>query len=218
LPPSYEAEPAQRYPVVYAHDGQNLFDEELSFAGEWRFDETMAELADEGIQALIVGIANRGEQRAVDYGDGREYVAFLAETLKPVIDAAFRTRPEPKATGTLGSSLAGLFSLRAFLSRPDLFGFAGVMSPALWWNDRAIFDLAEQARRRPGRLYVDVGGKEGARYAADTRRLVRLLERTGYGPEELLFVYDQKAAHHESAWAARLPAALRFLLGGSCEN
>jgi predicted alpha/beta superfamily hydrolase/uncharacterized protein involved in tolerance to divalent cations len=240
LPPSYDAQDAQarRYPVLYMHDGQNLFDAATSFAGEWHADETMEMLARQGLEAIIVGIPNIGERRFQEYipfaspdvegVQGEEYVAFTADTVKPIIDRDFRTRPERGATGVAGSSLGGLISLYAYFSRPEVFGLAGVFSPALRWGKRGIFPFINRAEFSPGKIYMDVGTAEGVGLA-DTRRaqrpfafqyllLVRrmdeMLRRKGYRPGvSLRYVEDEGGIHHESAWARRLPAALRFLLG-----
>jgi predicted alpha/beta superfamily hydrolase/uncharacterized protein involved in tolerance to divalent cations len=239
LPPSY-AEPARRYPVLYMHDGQNLFDAATSFAGEWHVDETMEMLAGQGLEAIIVGIPNIGERRFHEYipfaspelaeVQGDEYVAFIADTVKPIIDRDFRTRPEREATGVAGSSLGGLISLYAYFRRPDVFGLAGVFSPAFRWGKRGIFPFVSQAAFSPGKIYMDVGTAEGVGLA-DTRRSQRsfaleyllhvqrmdeMLRRKGYRPgASLRYVEEAGGIHHESAWARRLPDALRFLLDGS---
>ena len=103
LPPDYD-HTTRRYPVIYMHDGQNLFDHHTSFAGEWQVDETMQRLSHEGLPAIIVGIPNMGADRVHEYspfsdphfGGGRaeQYIAFVADTLKPLIDRDFRTQPE----------------------------------------------------------------------------------------------------------------------------
>ena len=240
LPRSYAADAARRYPVIYMQDGQNLFDQLLSYAGEWRVDETMAALAGEGFEAIVVGIPNMGVRRIDEYspfkdsrlrrgGRGDWYVAFMAETIKPLIDATFRTMPEREHTAVIGSSMGGLISLYAFFSRPDVFGMAGVMSPSLWFAQEAIFPFVEQAPFRPSRLYIDVGTHEGAdtrlarrpphtytsRYLTAARRLRDMLLAKGYLVGTYLR-YDEEelATHNEAAWARRLPEALRFLLAG----
>src|SRR5690606_14686777 len=131
LPPSY-AGSGRHYPVIYMHDGQNLFDDDLSFAGAWHVDETMERLAPEGIEAIVVGVSNLAYARLDEYspfadpalgggGRGRQYVRFLVETLKPQVDAQFRTRRDAAATAVAGSSMGGLISLFALLHRPDVF-------------------------------------------------------------------------------------------------
>lgn len=234
LPPSYMQQEERRYPVLYMQDGQNLFDRGTSYSSEWRVDETMQRLSREGLEAIVVGIPNAGGQRLAEYGPfddpyhgaGRanQYLDFLAETVKPLVDRDFRTLPGREHTGILGSSMGGLVSLYAFFHRPHLFGLAGVMSPSLWFADHAIFDFVESAPFNEGRLYMDVGTRElgdrqgdGAdrsrRYYGSVRRMKRLLVHKGYRPQHTLLVIEDKwAAHNEDAWANRLPAALRFLL------
>ncbi|MFN8539426.1 MAG: glycogen debranching protein GlgX [Thermomicrobiales bacterium] len=222
LPPSY-AQGTARYPVLYMHDGQNLFDEATAYAGEWRVDETMEELAREGIEAIVVGIPNAGRGRLDEYspfadqeyggGRGEDYLAFIVHTLKPYIDASFRTLPEREQTGMLGSSLGGLISLYAFFRYPEVFGFAGMMSPAFWFADRAIFSFVEEAEPADGRLYLDIGTAEGEDTLADTRWMVELLEAKGYeSGDRLRYVEDHGAGHNEAAWAARLREAITYLL------
>jgi predicted alpha/beta superfamily hydrolase len=185
LPPSLDGDPAslaagRRYPVVYMHDGQNLFDEEIAGYGEWCIDETMADLAREGIEAIVVGIPNAemarpigAQQRPDEYspyaGDGfvgnaEDYLSLIADVVKPLVDAAFPTDPGSEATAIAGSSLGGLASLYGLVARPDTFGLGGLVSPALSWGDgRPLREIAPALRPSPRRrIYLDVGGHEGA--------------------------------------------------------
>lgn len=222
LPPSYETT-AARYPVLYMQDGQNLFDDSLAFGAEWHVDEHMERLSALGLEAIIVGVPNAGEARLEEYspyvdlqhggGAGDRYLDFLTDTLKPLIDTHFRTKPETDFTGIAGSSMGGLLSLYGFLTRPRVFGFAGVMSPALWYADRQIYATVEQQTSPHGRLYLDVGTGEGEQTVADVRRLHELLLKNGYRPgESLMYVEDDDADHSEEAWARRVRTALYYLL------
>lgn len=235
LPPSYEHSD-RRYPVFYLHDGQNLFDEATSYAGEWQVDETMEALSREGVEAIMVGIPNAGKARINEYspfnspsygaGRGDLYLEFIVEQVKPLVDAAFRTSPGPAQTGIMGSSMGGLISLYAFFCRPETFGFAGVMSPSLWFARDAIFDTVRDAPLNPGRLYLDAGTREyggesiwsilpirSRRYYASVRRMYRLLVKKGYRPKrDVLYVEEKNAGHNEASWARRLAPAIRFLL------
>jgi glycogen operon protein len=225
LPPSYD-QGAERYPVIYMHDGQNLFDRAVSFGGvEWRVDETMEALAQQGLEAIVVGVTNLGAGRVDEYspfadpeqggGRGDAYLAFLADTLKPHIDRAFRTRPEPEQTAILGSSMGGLISLYALLARPETFGKAGALSPSLWFADRAIFERVQAEPQLPGKLYLDVGTAEGDEALADVRRMRDLLIKGGLAPDARLRYHEAEGAEHtEAAWAERLAAAVEWLLGG----
>lgn len=224
LPPSYE-HTSLRYPVLYMHDGQNLFDEATSYAGEWHVDKSMEALSRTGLEAIVVGVPNMQQQRAEEYspfpdaklgiaGRGAEYVTFLHETVKPLIDREFRTQPERATTGTAGSSMGALISLYAFFHSPEVFGFAGALSPALWPGTRAIFSFIEQAPVVRGRLYVDIGTGELPGAVRDARRLHRVLLDKGHREsDDLRYVEDEGAFHHEAAWARRFPAMIRFLLG-----
>ena len=229
LPPSY-AGSDRRYPVLYMHDGRNLFDAATSYSGEWQVDETMEALSAEGIEALVVGIPNADDARAGEYsphahreyggGNADAYLRFLVGTVKPLIDRSFRTLPDRVHTGTMGSSLGGLVSLYALFTRPEVFGFAGVLSPAFWWTEGTIFPWMEQAPFVPGRIYMDVGDQEvpevpGMReaYLNDAIRMAALLRGKGYTDADLYFAVDPGGEHREAAWARRLPTALRFLLG-----
>src|SRR5919108_1111654 len=150
-----------------------------------------------------------GEDRLVEYvpaAGGAAYVDFLVEKVKPLVDASLRTEPARESTGLAGSSLGGTISLYGFLVRNDVFSFAGVMSPALWF-DESLFALAEETPRREGRVWLDVGGREdpdeperNARYVEDFERMASPLRRKGYGEAQLRTLYVPEAPHHETAW------------------
>jgi predicted alpha/beta superfamily hydrolase len=210
LPPSYETSDRE-YPVLFAHDGQNLFDEDLSFSGEWRADETLEALArDEGIEAILVAVANSGSQRMTEYspftGTGEEYVRYLVDEVRPLVADSFRIAREPARTGVLGSSAGGTISLYAMAERPDVFGLAGVLSPAFWWLGDAMFDYLRD-RAVTGRIYMDIGDSE--RGVDNMLRMARVLEDRDV---DLRYVVEPGGEHNEAAWARRLPDALRFLL------
>jgi predicted alpha/beta superfamily hydrolase len=233
LPPSYATDPARRFPVVYMHDGQNLFDAATSFAGEWAVDESMESLAAEGLEAIVVAIPNMGPRRIDEYSPFRDprlggglagaHVRFVADTLRPAIDAIYRTRPEPRATIVAGSSLGGLISLWAFFERPDAFGAAMAFSPSLLFAGGGMMEWIEGRGRRDGRLYLDVGFLEGRRrgpalnlrravppYIRAVRRAARILESR---VAALRFEEDPLGRHDEPSWARRFPDAVRFVLG-----
>jgi predicted alpha/beta superfamily hydrolase len=237
LPPSYD-QGAQRYPVIYMHDGQNLFDRAISYAGEWQVDETMEALSREGLEAIVVGIPNKSRRRLDEYspfrdermqagGRGEAYMAFIVETVKPLIDGELRTLPDRAHTGMIGSSMGGLVSLYGFFRHPQVFGFAGVMSPSLWFAEGSIFPYVEAAPFAPGKIHLDIGTYEGpdirdrqtlppsyvGRNILHLRRMRDLLIRKGYRAGwDINYEEEPAAIHNEAAWARRLPGALRFLL------
>lgn len=230
LPPSYH-DSERHYPVLYMQDGQNLFDSHTSFSGEWHVDETMHQIAGEGLEAIVVGITSRGEERISEYNPfstprfkhahGEQYVRFLIETLKPMIDADFRTLPDAPHTGILGSSMGGLISLYAWLAYPWTFGLCGAMSPSLWIARQAMTDHVRRSAFNEGRLYLDVGMRElprkynrfGNSVAEAAAMLHDRLQERGYsGSRRVKYIEDRAGEHNEAAWARRLPDALRFLL------
>jgi len=233
LPPSYQ-QTDKHYPVIYMHDGSNLFDAQTSYAGEWQVDETMQALSSEGDEAIIVGIPNN-RNRILEYnpyahhlfGYGELYLRFVVEEVKPLIDGSFRVLQEPQFTGIAGSSMGGLISLYAFLTYPDVFGFCGAFSTAYWFGYNGLLDTIQQRANGSGKIYLDVGTKEGEvldkwqipadnldhAYVEGVRQLRDALISKGYHLDSsLLYVEETDANHHENAWARRLPAALRFLL------
>ncbi len=223
LPSSYRPG-GREHAVLYMHDGQNLFDAATSFSGEWKVDETLEIASWAGMEAIVVGIPNMGEERTDEYspfvdrkrggGAGDNYLQFIVETLKPHIDRLFRTLPEREHTGIMGSSMGGLISLYAFFRYGHVFGMAGVMSPSIWFADRAVVDYVCDAPFVSGKLYVDVGTGEGAKTVEDVWRLLQCLHDKGYQlGKDLLFVEEMGADHSERAWMRRLYPAFAFMLG-----
>jgi predicted alpha/beta superfamily hydrolase len=222
LPPSY-GDGARDYPVVYMHDGQNLFDPTTSYAGDWDLLATLRDMAVEGLEAVVVGVANTGRFRRFEYspfrdprhggGDGVRYLAFLVETVRPMVEAAVRVRRGAEHTAIAGSSLGGLISLYALYRYPAVFGTAAALSPSVWFADGAMLDLVEQSGPPRGRLYLDAGTAESPVLVDGVRRLRDLLEAGGMPQERLCYVEDEGAGHHESHWGRRFRGAWAFLLG-----
>jgi predicted alpha/beta superfamily hydrolase len=228
LPSSYERSD-RRLPVIYMHDGQNLFDPTTSFAGEWGVDRAIARSPRKGRRAIVVGIPNMGVERMREYspfyepqhggGAADDYIDFLTHTVKPLIDERYRTLPDREFTGIHGSSLGGLLSLYAFFRASTVFGFAGAMSPALWFGERRIFPFVEAAPYVRGRLYLDVGTREGENTLRNARAMRDLLLHKGYQlGTDLMWVEDRGGMHNEAAWGRRLTKALPFLLAETTEG
>jgi predicted alpha/beta superfamily hydrolase len=222
LPPGYH-DGAARYPVVYLQDGQNLFDSELSFAGAWGADAGADAAARLGYEAILVGVPNVGASRIGEYspfvdrriggGNGERYLAFLMRNVKARIDREFRTRGDREHTVIGGASMGALISLYAFFRHPAVFGRVSVQSAALWFANGAFFDYVEAVPYVPGRIFLDVGRREGAQTLQNARRLHDVLLDKGYVEGETLhWVEDRSGAHHEYAWGRRLKKALPFLL------
>lgn len=235
LPPGYDEEPHRRYPVLYLHDGQNLFDAATAAFGiAWEVDRTADRLIREGrIQPVIlVGIYNTSERideytphpdpRRQQGGLGRLYARFVAEEVKPFIDRHYRTLPGREQTGVAGSSLGGLISLTIARHHAGHFGLCGVLSPSLWWaGERLLRELQGDGKWMKGvRFWLDVGTREGdSRNAARlgvqrTRRLARRFEANGLLPgEDYAYLEVRGGEHNEAAWAARFDRVLQFFFG-----
>jgi glycogen operon protein len=223
LPPGWR-ERDERYPVVYMHDGQNLFDPSTSANGDWGLVASLATEAHAGRPVIVVGIPNIGPRRRHEYspfrdathggGGGDRYLEFVAATVKPLIDAAFPTLPDRTHTAIAGGSLAGLISLYGLYRLPDIFGAAAALSPSLWFADRGILTFVPAHPRQTGRLYIDAGTREGDEVVADVERLRdRLLDAGRIEGTDLVCVVEDGAGHDEAAWGRRFRAALPFLLG-----
>src|ERR1700761_1441570 len=195
LPPIYATAPQRRFPVLYMHDGQNLFDPTTSYipGNDWRMGETADGQIEEGSvePLIIVGINNAGEKRLAEYTPGKDwrlgggqadtYGRFLVEKVKPFIDAQYRTLPGPEHTGMGGSSLGGLVTLYLGLRYPELFSRLAVMSPSVWWRQRAILRTVRGLARKPDlKIWLDIGGRESARAVPDVVALRDQLVAKGW--------------------------------------
>jgi predicted alpha/beta superfamily hydrolase len=221
LPPGYGSG-SQRYPVVYMHDGQNLFDDATSYAGEWGVDETLdASAARGGLEAIVVGIDNGGVLRMTELnpfdhprfgkGEGRPYVDFIAQVLKPWVDSHYRTLTGPEHTAVIGSSMGGLISDYAIHRHPTVFGRAGVLSPA-YWTAPGIHEHAQDNPLPPGaRVYFSMGEREGKSAIPDVQRMHALMAAQRPEPGAVTLRIVPGAQHNEAAWRAELPLVLDFL-------
>jgi predicted alpha/beta superfamily hydrolase len=226
LPPSYDSS-QKRYPVLYMHDGQNVFDPRTSFMGvDWQADEVADSLIRTGKmeEIIIVGV-NNSSDRTQDYSDtekGRAYMKFLATTLKPFIDANYRTKPQREHTATMGSSMGGLISFLLVWHHPETFSQAGCLSPAFI----APFDGAVQmAKNDKGadkkiRIYMDNGGVAlDSVLQSGCEAMLRALEQKGFKRgKNLEWFHDREAEHNEAAWARRLWRPMLFMFGRKAET
>jgi predicted alpha/beta superfamily hydrolase len=223
LPPGYERGDTA-YPVLYMQDGQNLFDPQRAFiAGQhWRLDEAADRVISERSASpmIIVGIDHGGPERIHEFtptydpsrkvgGRAGDYARMLIEELKPLIDSHYRTIPND--TGAGGSSLGGLLALHLGLTRPDVFSRVAVMSPSVWWNNRAILQEFDRFQGPRPKMWVDVGGREGKDTLRDARTLRDRLQEKGWTRADFAYLEDPRGDHSERAWARRARKVLEFL-------
>ena len=226
VPPGYDASPTRRFPVLYLHDGQNLFDPATAFGEEWKVNSTAESLIQQGqIEPLIiVGIHNVGDKRIDEYtpskddekqkgGDADQYGRMLIEELKPFVDRLYRTLPDPSNTGLGGSSLGGLLSMHLGLRHGYTFGKLAVLSPSVWWNSRQIVQTVEAlGEKLPLRIWLDAGTQEGEEVTSDTRLLRDALVAKGWKLNEDLTYFEAAGGeHNERSWGSRVDAVLKYL-------
>ena len=232
LPRGYRRFVPRRYPVLYLHDGQNVFDAATSFAGvEWGVDETAQRLIGKGLiePLIIVAVFNMGEDRIHEYahtrgvydhtserkkrsrGLARQYGDFLINELKPYIDKKYRTKRGAEFTGLGGSSLGALVTLAIGVLYPQAFTRLIVMSPSIWWDDFSIYRLVDSIGDKPPlKIWLDTGTNEPGWERARTLRDI-LIEKGWKLFNDLQYTEVEGGDHNEAAWASRVDPALRFL-------
>jgi predicted alpha/beta superfamily hydrolase len=240
VPPGYEQEVDRRYPVLYLHDGQNLFEgarlRSLSDRNgpapafvpgqDWHVGDTAQELMiAEVIEPLIiVGVYNTGEHRVDEYtptwdkkhragGAAALYGRMLTDELKPFVDRTYRTLTDPVNTGLGGSSLGGIATLYLGLRHPDVFGKLAVLSPSVWWDNRVILKLVRMTDPKPRlSIWLDIGTGEGGKTVHDARALRDEMTRAGWVlGADLQYSEIPDAGHNEAAWASRVGPFLKYL-------
>ena len=223
LPPSYAQEPDRRYPVLYMHDGQQVFDPHTSTHGQdWEVDEWCTKLIADGRipEIIVVGVyctANRYEEYSPSL-KGKDYARFLIEELKPMIDREYRTLPGRDTTAVAGASMGGKISFHLAWAHPDVYSGAACLSPAFAYKgDRAELDLVEATTNTPELklyLYCGEGDDLERKLIPGMRTMVGLLKDRGYeAGRNLLVVEDAPAVHNEAAWQQVTGQWLEFLFG-----
>ena len=231
LPPSYKKETNRKFPVIYMHDGQNVFDGMTSFIPnqEWRADETAESLINAGIiePLIIVAIDNGGSERNNEYlpmkvksgngefgGKADLYSKMLLEEVMPIVNRKYRTKTGPENTGLIGSSLGGYVTSYFGIQHPEVFGRLGVMSPSVWVDNQSLLKLVKAPTNNVHRpkIWIDCGGQEPAIMPQGARALYDAYVKEGWKPNrDVVLLIEPNAGHNEGAWARRLPSVLTFL-------
>ncbi len=220
LPASYQKNKTKSYPVLYMQDGQNLFNEQTAFDKEWGVDECLDTLAVQlHKECIVIGIDN-GEKRMNEYnpydndslgkGEGKPYVDFLALTLKPFVDAHYRTLKDASNTFIAGSSMGGLISLYALIAHPEVFGAAGVFSPSFWIAPQIYDDVQNAKLPQKKRIFFYVGEKESAHMVRDLQKMFTVLKQKNCcDVQRVIFPLGQ---HNEKYWGAEFDDFYRWLM------
>jgi len=221
FPPDYSS--GKRFPVIYMHDGQNLFDAGTSFSGEWQVDETLDSLYKyNGFSCIVVGIYNGEKNRLNEYspwrndtlnagGDGEKYASFIVKNLKPFVDSHYRALTDRENTVIMGSSMGGLISLYMALEYPEVFGKAGIFSPSLWFSPK-VFELIQNYNlKKLQKFYLISGGKEGGKAVYNTLRADSLLRSIGFDENYIRCKISKDGQHNEEFWSHEFGDAVRYL-------
>lgn len=219
LPENYTAE-KRRYPVLYMHDGQNLFDEFTAYSGEWGVDETL-----DGMMAdcIVIGIDNGRHKRINEYnvddhpqfgkGEGRLYLEFIVKTLKPFVDKNYRTLRGKQNTCVAGSSMGGLISFYGGVLYPGIFGWMGIFSPSFAMSVNFQDKIAELMKKKTHSsqyYYFYAGGLENMHMVSDMRIAVDLIRAHSHAEIEII-IRDQ-GRHNEAAWQKEFPAFYKWIV------
>jgi predicted alpha/beta superfamily hydrolase len=219
LPVSY-ATSGKKYPVLYMHDGQNVFDDSTSFSGEWGVDETLDTLEIKTKEVIVVAIDNGGDKRINEYspynmdrfgkGEGDLYVDFLVQTLMPYINRNYRTKKYGKNTYVAGSSMGGLISFYAILKYPKLFDGAGVFSPAFWIVPQLKEVIATKAKKVKGKIYFYGGKQEGETMIPDMLSVFQQMNK--YSKAKMTTVIRSEGKHNEATWRQEFPLFFKWMM------
>jgi predicted alpha/beta superfamily hydrolase len=222
-PLDYTTNTKKRYPVIYMHDGQNIFDEKTSYAGEWGVDEAMDSLERKtGKGFIVVAVDNGSDKRIGEYtpwknskyggGEGAQYIDFMVKTLKPYIDKHYRTKPDKNNTALIGSSLGGLISVYAAVKYPAVYGKIGSFSPAYWINiDSLKFYILAKKSGISFRLYTFAGKKESPEIAQEIKSIDDCLLKVGLQPTQRKTIIYEDSEHREWFWRREFPKAVEWL-------
>jgi len=214
LPPGYDENVLERFPVLYMQDGQNLFFADGAFAGKhWRISETLSLLDKMNLvqKVIVVGVYPRDRMQEYTSPGYVAYTSFLADELKPWVDEHYRTLSDPGNTAVLGSSLGGVVSLFAGWERPDVFGRVGCMSSTFGYEDDLVERISSESKR-PIRVYLDSGWPSD-NYEV-TRGMRAALRERGYREgKDLAYFAFPEARHDEDSWAARVHVPFQFWFG-----
>lgn len=216
LPADYVSS-GKRYPVLYMHDGQNVFDDATSFAGEWGVDEFLDTTIMK--KCIVVGIDHGGDKRVNEYcpydmqrfgkGEGDQYLDFLVKTLKPFIDKKYHTKKDREHTFIAGSSMGGIISMYALLKYPKVFGGAGVFSPAFWVGPTIFIDCKFKGHKVKANIYFYAGKLEGETMVPD---MLKAFETMGkVSKSRMTSVIRDEGRHNEATWRSEFPLFYKWI-------
>jgi predicted alpha/beta superfamily hydrolase len=221
LPHDYETS-TEHYPVLYLQDAQNLFNENAQF-GNWEIDKKLAVMSEYNIgNVIIIAIEHAEKERIAEYnvgstvlgnGQGKKYIRFVTETLKPFVDCNFRTKTDRANTGIGGSSMGGLVSIFSGLMYPEVFGKLMIFSPSLWVVPKINLSFLDMDEPKDTRIYLYAGGDESATMIDHVKKFKkRLLNKEGFLDKMNVHLsINMEGKHNELYWSDEFPKAIEWL-------
>jgi predicted alpha/beta superfamily hydrolase len=220
LPHDYDNS-SESYPVMYLQDAQNLFNEFAEF-GNWEIDKKLAVMSEYQIgKIIVIAIEHAEEDRIKEYnvgktvlgkGQGKKYIRFVTETLKPFVDINFRTKKEREHTGIGGSSLGGLVSIFSGLKNPEVYGKLMIFSPSLWVVPELKIN-AKEVNTTDVKIYLYAGGAESKNLVAEIQKFQQDLITNGFVEDsnQINLSINRKGKHTETYWSDEFPKAIEWL-------
>jgi predicted alpha/beta superfamily hydrolase len=227
LPHDYDNS-SENYPVLYLQDAQNLFNENAKY-GNWEIDKKLAVMAEYKIgKIIIIAIEHAEEDRIKEYnvgktvlgrGQGKKYIKFMKETLKPFVDANFRTKKEREHTGIGGSSMGGLISVFSGLMYPEVYGKLMIFSPSLWVVPKLTIDSDNQYTENT-KIYLYAGGDESDTMIEHIKSFKKNMIASEFIKDKMKInlSINMEGTHSERYWSDEFPKAIEWLFFNSKEN
>ena len=221
LPKNYW-ESEEKYPVIYMHDGQSLFDNATSDGEEWSVDESLNQLSDSfNFNLIVVGI-DSGPKRMNEFspwdnkkygkGEGEEYMEFIVNQIKPFIDSTYKTLPNRENTAIMGASMGGFISHYAIYKYPDIFSKAGLLSASYWFSDKVYDFTLKNPIPKDSRLFLIAGKKEGYdNVLPNYQKMFNTISRTGHSKKSLNYIIDPEGKHNIASWKKQFVPAVKWL-------
>ena len=228
LPHDYETSNLD-YPVLYLQDAQNLFNENAQY-GNWEIDKKLAVMAEYNIgKIIIIAVEHAEKERIKEYnvgntvlgnGQGKKYIRFLTDTLKPFIDENFRTKSDRENTGIGGSSMGGLVSIFSGIMYPEVFGKLMIFSPSLWVVPKIKLSFLDMDEPQDTRVYLYAGGDESETMIDHVTNFKnRLLKKEGFADKmKIRLSINMAGKHNERYWSDEFPKAIEWLYFSTKED
>jgi predicted alpha/beta superfamily hydrolase len=227
LPHDYDNS-SENYPVMYLQDAQNLFNESAEF-GNWEIDKKLAVMSEYKIgKIIIIAIEHAEEDRIKEYnvgktvlgkGQGKKYIRFVTDTLKPFVDSNFRTKKEREFTGIGGSSMGGLVSIFSGLRNPEVYGKLMIFSPSLWVVPELKIDT-KKANNADTKIYLYAGGDESKTMIEHTESFKDNLISSEFVKDKsnINLSINRQGKHSETYWSDEFPKAIEWLFFNTKES